>query len=410
MTTADSNQIARMIEWLDEERRRDRARIIKMEEVIGSQQDLIEQMSRRMNSLEAENTGLRAAFLPAGRDAELVESLRGELHHVVEGLEAKRISSEREAERRNDIAREAVSRPVRELESRISALEGIQDELAAARVERERFFNGLTALNQRVEDTLRRSEDPERRLARLEEQRSQDSRRIGEAQLEVPELRRQIDALKPKFDLLESFSLRNEKQILEVQGMDRDRQTTLQTFIDQQTLSAQQRDARVEEIRNSFGHYEEEMRKRFDRFESWSETHRQMKQVVTDFNRVSERLEKRITEIAEMQRVAEDRFRQEWGAWTGDDAKRWKTFTLSNDEARRQQDRSIEELRTRAAETMAMFTPVQDSLDRLWKFERGLVDGLRERLNSLLSEYDQPSERPRPIANGRGTQSMRAIE
>jgi septal ring factor EnvC (AmiA/AmiB activator) len=58
----DLNQVARMIEWLDEERRRDKGMIAKLEEQIAAQQDTIETLTRRMNGMEGDHSSMRAMF------------------------------------------------------------------------------------------------------------------------------------------------------------------------------------------------------------------------------------------------------------------------------------------------------------------------------------------------------------
>lgn len=389
----EPNQIARMIEWLDEERRRDKAKIAKMEERIVQQQELIEGMTRRMNSVEGDQSSARGQFLPLGRDTELVDQMRDEIHQAIEAVEAKRITTEREAERRAEIARDGIVRPIREVSDRLDKLERAQDEIVTARVERDRFAAALAALQQRVEDIAKKFEEPDRRLSFLEEQRRQDSRRISETQTELPELQKQIDGVKPKLDLLESLTLRNEKLILEVQSGERDRRDQIQVFVDQQTLLSQQRDQRVEELTRTFGQYDENMRRNLERFESWSEVYRQMKKIVEDFERIGERLERRINEVAEMQRLAEERFRQEWTSWSTDDQKRWKQFTLTNDEAWHVHDREFEQFRTRFTEALQQFGPLYDNMERLWKLQRAQADLFRDRYQAILAEHDQPTER-----------------
>jgi chromosome segregation ATPase len=408
----DLNQLARMIEWLDEERRRDKAKIATLEEQTTAHQELVETMTRRMNALESELTSLRAQSVPAGRDVEVMEFMRGEMRQALEAAEAKRITAEREAERRAEIARESVTRPVREAGERLEKLERAQEELATARVERDRFAAALSALQQRVEDTIKKFEEPERRLAFLEEQRRQDSRRISETQTELPELQKQIDGLRPKLDSLEALTLRNEKLLLDLQTSDHERQESAQQFIDQQTLLSQQRDQSVETIRQSFSQYDEEMRRRMDRFETWAEAYRQMKKIIEDFERIGERLERRINEVAEMQRLSEERFRQEWNGWNADDQKRWKQFTLTNDEAWRTHDKDFEQFRARVSEMAQLFAPVQDSLERLWRLERAQIEMYRDRFPALLAEYDQAADRARASANGgnvRASQTMRSV-
>jgi chromosome segregation ATPase len=397
----ESNQIARMIEWLDEERRRDKATIAKLEERLLEQQGAIETMTRRLNGVEGDQATMKTAFLPVGRDNDLMTQTRGEIQQAIEQIEARRITAEREAERRTEASRDNVTRPIRELTDRLEKLERVLEEVGAARVERDRFAATMAALQQRVEDIAKKFEEPERRLAFLEEQRRQDSRRISETQTELPEIQRHIDALRPKLDLIEEMALRNEKRVIEVQNAERERREQIQQFVEQQALYLQQRDLRVEEITRTFGQYDEDMRRNLERFESWTETYRHMKKIIEDFERIGERLERRINEVAETQRLSEERFRQEWNSWNADDQKRWKQFTLTNDEAWRLHDKEFDQFRTKFNEAVGHFTPIYDNLERLWKLQRAQVELYRERLTALLSEYEQPAEKTPTNGNGR---------
>jgi chromosome segregation ATPase len=397
----DLQQAARMIEWLDEERRRDRGTIALLEERVAQQADLIIQLERRLNGLEGEQSSMRTAFVPVGRDTELAEQLRREFQQLIEEVESKRLMAEREVERRQDIGRESLARMIRDLADRTNTLEKAIEELPAARVERDRVAAALAAVQQRVEDLAKKFEEPERRITFLEEQRRQDARRISDIQSELPELQKQVDAVRPKLDALEAMVLRNEKRILEVQTAERDRREEMQQFIDQQTLLLQQRDQQVAELAKSFGTYDEDMRRYIERFEAWAETHRQMKKLIDDFERIAERLGRRINEVAEMQRLSEERFRQEWNDWIADDQKRWKQFTLTNDEAWRNHDKQLEQFRRSVDLLQASIEPLRNSIDRLWQLERARAELYRERYQALLLQYDQ-AEHPTPVASSNG--------
>ncbi len=53
----DVNQAARMIEWLDEERRRDKATIATLQERLAQQQETVETLNKRLNSIEFGSDG-----------------------------------------------------------------------------------------------------------------------------------------------------------------------------------------------------------------------------------------------------------------------------------------------------------------------------------------------------------------
>ena len=353
--------------------------------------------------MEGEQSIMRTTFLPVGREAEIADQMRTEFQQMIEGIESKRLMAEREAERRGDIGRESIARMVRDLEDRTVTLERAIEELPAARVERDRVASALAAVQQRVEDLAKKFEEPERRITFLEEQRRQDSRRISDIQSEIPDIQKQVDAVRPKMEAIEGMVLRNEKRIMDVQTAERERREEIQQFIDQQTLLLQQRDQQVAELTKSFGSYDDDMRRYIERFESWAETHRQMKKVVDDFERIGERLGRRINEVAEMQRLSEERFRQEWNDWIADDQKRWKQFTLTNDEAWRNLDKQLGQSRQNLEELQTALDPVKNSIDRIWQLERARAQLYRERYQALLLEYDQ-IERPAPVVSSNGNE------
>lgn len=174
----------------------------------------------------------------------------------------------------------------------------------------------------------------------------------------------------------------------------------------------QQRDQQVDEVTRRAADNDEKMKRYSERFELWSEAYRDMKKIVDDFERIGERLERRINEVAEMQRLSEDRFRQEWNDWRADDQKRWKQFTLSNDEVWRQHDREFERFVKRIAEIDALFPPLQDSLQRIWNLERQRAQMYRERYQALLLEYDTvvaPTLTPAGTTGTRSTSTMPAL-
>jgi chromosome segregation ATPase len=400
----DINQISKMIEWLDEERRRDKTTIATLQERLQQQQQTIDTLTRRLGSVESDQTVARAQSTNI-RETDTLELYRRELQQAIESLESKRLAAEREIERRVEIAREPLARQVRELTEKLSRFERTATELPAMATERDRVQGAMVGLQQRTEDLTKRLEEPERRLAFLEEQRRQDNRRISELESEIPEQRKSIDQMRPKLVLLEDLALRNERKVQDVVNGDRERREQIQQFIDQQTLLLQQRDTQIADLVKRFGEQDNVMQKNIERFETWAEAYREMKRIVDDFERIGDRLERRINEVAEMQRLSENRFRDEWTEWEENDQKRWKQFTLSNDEVWRLHDKEFDRFVQRVAEIEEDIAPLADSLNRLWSLERERAQLYRERYQALLLEYDHTSA-PKPVSqtstNGNG--------
>ncbi len=182
----DVQQAAKMIEWLDEERRRDKSTIATLQERLVQQQELMDTLSRRVQSMESDQATLRSQANSPSRDADLVEQMRKEMSQAIESIEAKRLTAERETERRMELARETAMRPVRELTDKLGKIERTTTELPAINVEQDRLLTIVAALQVRVDDVFKRLEDPDRRLAYLEEQRRTDARRLSEIESDLP--------------------------------------------------------------------------------------------------------------------------------------------------------------------------------------------------------------------------------
>jgi hypothetical protein len=393
----DVNQIAKMIEWLDEERRRDKATITTLEERLAQQQNSFDQMQRRVNSVESTQTTMKEDSLPAQKELEIMDQVRVEMRQLVESTESRRLTAEREADRRLELQRENVQRSVRDLSEKIDRVEKQIGAVSGLQTEGDRLANAMRVLEQHMDDLTKKLDEPERRILFLEEQRRTDARRLSEIETELPEQKKQMDAMRPKLSLIEDLAIRNERRTQEFGSGERERREQIQQFIDQQQLVMQQRDQQVDDLIKRFGDHDQEMQKNIERFELWAQTHRDMKRIIDDFNRIGDRLERRINEVAEMQRLSEERFRQEWNDWRDDDQKRWKQLTLSSDEVWRNHDKEFEAYIARLAEIETGVPFLRESIERIWQLERARAELYRERYQSLLLEYDTTST---PVAIG----------
>lgn len=388
----DINQTVRMIEWLDEERRRDKTSIARLEERLALQQELLDALQTRLNGVESEHSTLRNGQPGAGREREIVEGLRTELLERLEAGEARRRNAEADALHRSDQLRKQLDQPIRELAGKIAELERKQGGLPSIQTESDRVSGALYELGQRVDDIFRRLEEPDRRLTMLEEQRRQDSRSNAATAAEIPELQRQIDAGRSKLDLLENLVLRTEGQIREVVSAELERREAMQAFIDAQGLQSRQYEQQIEAYSARFSEYDVNMERFTRRFETWAEVFREMKALVERFERNQERLDQRFNELVEVQRIAEERLRQDWERLSTEEQRRRKQFTLANDEVWRSHDREFERFVKTIDELRDRFPPLEDALERIWNLERERVRRHHEHDLSLLQEYDREQD------------------
>jgi hypothetical protein len=76
-------------------------------------------------------------------------------------------------------------------------------------------------------------------------------------------------------------------------------------------------------------------------------THKAIKQSQIELDEINIRFDRRINELTEMHRLNEDRFRQEWISFKGDDQKRWTNYQLTQEEQQQEDSRKLVKLNER---------------------------------------------------------------
>jgi chromosome segregation ATPase len=121
----------------------------------------------------------------------------------------------------------------------------------------------------------------------------------------------------------------------------------------------------------------------------WDATQRTVKRAQEAYEEIVLKFERRINEITEMQRLAEDRFRQEWVTFKADDQKRWTSFTLSQDETHKDAHSDVEKLETRLTSLEDLAQTQQDVIQQTKDANEQLFQGMLAQIHELLSAYER---------------------
>ena len=400
-TPLNLQQAARMIEWLDDQRRQDKRTITALEQSLSTQEQLIDALQKRLHALEADLDAQKRSLLQSDDSSEIIAEVAGEVRKMIDNQNARRMEAERELERRNETAREALGKEISSQKERLGQLEANQRDIEPLKAARQRLESNLRALQQRVEEHNRLLQEPEKRIQFLEEQHRQEGRRLAEVENQLPELRKLLELIRPKITLLEDLSVRTERRLQEMYVAESERREEVQQFVAQQERIEQAREAQQSEWVNRFQEQTERMEGSLSQFAIWADTHREMRQLISEFERVGEGLERRINELAEIQRLSEERFRKEWNDWAGAEQQRWKQFTLSTDEIWRSHDREFERFVQRINQLDERFPPLIDSITNLWQLERKRARLYSVEYQQMIADHDkdQSSAHANPNSN-----------
>jgi DNA repair exonuclease SbcCD ATPase subunit len=370
----ENNQTERMVAWLDEERRKDKALIAKLEERSSTQAALLEEQARRIHSLDGELAAMRGTQLTIGTFDESMGRLRSEFLDALEQTRARREKVDEDLKRLREMDRDALTKALEAHQQDV--INRLERELQPRKAEVERFSRVAQDLQTFADNLSKRLEDFERTLSFLEEQRRQDTRRISDINSELLELAKRMEEQVAKSTLLEELSRRNERAVEELSGTLLELKQERKQWMEQSALAEHQREQVMNDMVRRIDAFGEQMAGYGKQVEGWADTHRTMKKYIDDFERQTDRVERRLNEVTELQRLSEDRFRQEWEEFLQEDQKRWRQFTLNNEEAWRINEKQTDDM-------LAQLARLGERGERLVQHVQTLTKAQQETLRSL---------------------------
>jgi hypothetical protein len=169
-----------------------------------------------------------------------------------------------------------------------------------------------------------------------------------------------------------------ETRLNELVTVEVERREVMQAFLDKQALAQVERDRVWKDWQTRFETIEKQAADTEKQLVSLEATHREAKRTQLVLEELNQRVERRINEITEVQRLGEDRFRQEWVTFKADDQKRWTSYTLTQEEQRSESHRQFDHM----AEQV---TQLGDSLQEARDLLQQANELTEKRLQSLLA-------------------------
>jgi chromosome segregation ATPase len=164
----------------------------------------------------------------------------------------------------------------------------------------------------------------------------------------------------------------------ELISRDAEKHAEMDQFIKKQQLIDTEREHKWKEWQSRFELIESQTDELMNYLQILDSTNRSIQSTQKSVEELSEQVERRINEITEMQRLAEDRFRQEWVTFRSDDQKRWTNYTLTMEEQRGELQRQQDKMRDR-------MTNLEDETQEIEDLIEQMNEQTNKRLQSLLS-------------------------
>jgi chromosome segregation ATPase len=216
-----------------------------------------------------------------------------------------------------------------------------------------------------------------------------ESKRTSDIQLEISTLRKRIEEDRNSSSLVKESIQKIDQRINEIQKLEGERKQSQTAFIEKQTLLQVEREnawkgwqQKFIELEGLGSHFNSQLL-------VLEETHRSVKSSLAELAEVNEKFNRRINEITEMNRLNEERFRQEWVLFKAEDQKRWTNYNLNFEETQRDESRSLTRIEDRLTQLEDASQEYKDTLQATHEEMQKQIKGYLTLSQDLLDSFAQ---------------------
>ena len=389
MDQMEFEQIIKRLDWLDEEHRKDKEITDVLNQQINNLEGEIKVSNKKIKELTSQLSKLSSAPARIDQYDTALTNQRADLLKYLDSQEKNRQENLNEIDKRYQGQFDGFTRSITELHKLKDAIVEIKRELKMRAAEETRRGKAGTEWEARMKEMVQTVEEVQRSLKLAEEPRRQDSKRLSDLQGELNTARKRLDESRQKYDLFSDSVRRIENRLNDLLASEAERRQAQTAFIENQSRLQVERDHAWKEWQGELDtfHRQSESMERY--LQEWEVAQRSVKHAQETYEEIVQKYERRINEITEMQRLSEDRFRQEWVAFKADDQKRWTSFTLSQEEIHKDNHSDQKKLEDRLITLEDLTQSQQDILQLTKDANQQMFEGLLAQIHELLSAYEQ---------------------
>jgi chromosome segregation ATPase len=370
-------QIINRIEILEKQYRKDREESSALARRMESMETSIDALIKQMKTLSKEVAEITSTASRLNQFDEMFSRQRNDTTTAIADVDKKAQKRENDIAERYQTQIERIAKNLEEVRKNADSSD-IRKQLKDKAAEEIRVTQSLTDLKARVESMVEIHDALLRTQKAGDELRRQDVKRVADMAGDIAALRKRLDETRDKMQL-NIDALRNvENRMNELLSSESDRKQAQNVFIEQQTRAQIERDRAMKEWNARVDEFKKQASTLDSQLMAAEDVTKAAKRAQDTYAEVTQKLERRINEISEMQRLAEERSRQDWTSFKADDQKRWTSLSLTQDETIRELRAAMQ---TAVSRVDAMEEPIQSVQDQLHQTTETTERQLQELMN-----------------------------
>jgi chromosome segregation ATPase len=340
----DQEQLTQRIEWLDEERRADKTAIAKLQERLDKLEGRLKKADKQVEDLSSELAIAKTFVQRIDKFDDALDAHRAEVKKEIDKQNENAKKREGTSRKRVDEDLDALNKSLVQIDTQYKEVKQLQADVLARNETGQRLDRLVNEAREQIKAIEDKLNENDRTTVSLQTEARQEARRLNESQGEVAALRKRVDEHKVKLQLVEDDTNKINIRLKEMVARDTERRESQAAFMDRVTNAQADQERTWKSWKKEFEELQKQGLNLREILANMGDTERQVKAAQQEFEDITDQIKRRINEITEMQRLGEERFRQEWATFKADDQKRWTNYSLTQEELQRETNRQLERL------------------------------------------------------------------
>jgi chromosome segregation ATPase len=372
-------QIVKRLEWLDKQQRENKDALSALSERLSSFETSVNAVSKQIKTISKQVTEIAPVTKRVDQYESMLTQQRNDIVKLIEESDKTHVRAEKEITKQFQPELTEINKILTQLKTTTTAnIQEIKKQLKERGDELQRMRDNVGDFKTQVDQAARSNDDVVHALKAMDETRKNDLKHITDIQGELTSIRKRVDENRDKYTMT-ADGLRNvENRFTDLIASELERKQAQKAFLEQQAVAQLDRDRAWKEWKEKYDTFKKESATLDGHIQSLDEALRGAKRAQETYLELNTKLERRINEVTEMQRLAEDRLRQEWVSFKVDDQKRWTGYSLSNEESFRDIRKDLQKAEDR-------ITPLDDATQVLQDQMHQVTDTTEKELQEIMN-------------------------
>lgn len=362
-------QLAQMVSWLDEEHRRDRAEIARLQQRIEAQSaDVIEQ-ARRIQELESRLASTQGHLGKFNQVEQAIQNAKSELSGLVDRAEEARSQAAREVERSRLSDREALSREISEVRRELPRIGRLEEAIDLRAVEDQRLAELIMGVRNQIGGLAKEIEERTRQIPFLAEQRTSDTKRIAQLQQETVELFKRIEAVGGRIPILEEGVRKTAAEFEKLPPQIEILREQQAEFMEKMRAMVVDREQVLTRWQETIEEQKSVVNQAYERVQSFAQQIDVSRRAVNEMQEFKDLILREQAQVQELQRLAEERIRREMDEFREDFEKKRRKAELRQEHLWSEQDKYNREVVDRFPPIHHEIKMAEALVQEVWKLQ-----------------------------------------